>query len=78
MLFDDLVRAELEDALKPEVEKLLILKRTASEIGITPRIQIFNDYIDKTMPEIKEIAEGIFEEKQKWEPLDGAFLMMIG
>lgn len=78
MLFDALVQAELEDTLKPEVEKLLILKRTVSEIGMTHRIQIFNDYIDKTMPEIKEIAEGIFEEKQKWEPLDRAFLRMVG
>ena len=53
MLFDELLDAVLEDALRPEVEKLLILKKSVPEIGLTPRIQLFNDYIDKSMPEIK-------------------------
>ena len=78
MLFDELLDAVLEDALRPEVEKLLILKKSVPEIGLTPRIQLFNDYIDKSMPEIKEIAESIYEGKHNWEPLDRVFSEMIG
>ena len=78
MLFDELLDAVLEDALRPEVEKLLILKKSVPEIGLTPRIQLFNDYIDKSMPEIKEIAESIYEGKHNWEPLDQVFSEMIG
>ena len=78
MLFDELIDAVLEDVLRPEVEKLLILKKTVPEIGLTPRIQLFNDYIDKSMPEIKEIAESIYEGKHHWEPLDQVFSEMIG
>ena len=78
MLFDELLDAVLEDALRPEVEKLLVLKKSVPEIGLTPRIQLFNDYIDKSMPEIKEIAESIYEGKHTWEPLDQVFCEMIG
>jgi len=78
MLFDELLDAVLEEALRPEVEKLLILKKSVPEIGLTPRIQLFNDYIDKSMPEIKGIAESIYEVKHNWEPLDQVFSEMIG
>lgn len=78
MLFDELLDAVLEDVLRPEIEKLLVLKKSVPEIGLTPRIQLFNDYIDKSMPEIKEIAESIYESKHNWEPLDQVFNEMIG
>lgn len=78
MLFEELLDAELEDSLRPEVEKLLILKKSMSEIGLTPRIQLFNDYIDKSMPEMKKIAECIYEGKHNWEPLDQVFNEIIG
>ena len=77
MLFDELLDAVLEEVLRLEVDKLLILKKSVPEIGLTPRIQLFNDYIEKTMQEIKEAAEKVYEEKSDWEPLDRTFLKVL-
>ena len=77
MLFDELVEAQLEDALKPELQKLLEMKKTMSELGMAPKIQIFNDYIEREIPVIKEMAEGIEEKKVDWLPLNELFLHIV-
>ena len=77
MLFDELVEAQLEEELKPELVKLLEMKKTMSELGMAPRIQVFNDYIEREMPEIKEMAEGIEEKKVDWLFLNELFLRIV-
>ena len=53
MLFDELVDAELDEKLRPELNRLLEMKKTLPEMGMAPKVQIFNDYIEKVMPDIK-------------------------
>lgn len=77
MLFDDLVEAELEDELRPELIRLLELKKTLPEMGMAPRIQIMNDYIERVMPEIKTIAETIEDNKLEWSAINDLFLRMV-
>lgn len=77
MLFDDLVEAELEDELRPELTRLLELKKTLPEMGMVPRIQIMNDYIERVMPEIKTIAETIEDNSLEWSALNDLFLRMV-
>lgn len=77
MLFDDLVEAELEDELRSELTRLLELKKTLPEMGMAPRIQIMNDYIERVMPEIKGIAETIEDNVSDWVPLNTLFLRMV-
>lgn len=77
MLFDELVEAELEDELRPELDKLLALKKCMPEMGMAPKIQIFNDYIERTMPEIKGIATGIEDKRVEWDKLNEFFIRMI-
>lgn len=77
MLFDELVEAELEDELKPELDKLLKLKKCMPEIGMIPKIQIFNDYIEKNLQEIKEIAAEIEEKRVDWEMLNALFINFV-
>ena len=77
MLFDDLVEAELEEQLKPELTRLLELKKTLPEMGMAPRIQIMNDYIERVMPEIKSIAETMEDNVSDWESLNALFLRMV-
>ena len=77
MLFDELVEAELEDELKPELDKLLKLKKCMPEIGMIPKTQIFNDYIEKNLQEIKEIAAGIEEKRVDWEMLNALFINFV-
>ena len=47
------------------------------ELGMAPKIQIFNDYIEREMPVIKEMAEGIEEKKVDWLPLNELFLHIV-
>lgn len=77
MLFQELIDTELEDELKPDVERLLEIKRRMPEIGEAPKIQSINDYIEKTLPEIKEIANSLEENKVVWNDLNQLFLRMI-
>lgn len=77
MLFDDLVEAELEDELRLELTRLLELKKTLPEMGMAPRIQIMNDYIERVMPEIKGIAETTEDNVSDWVPLNTLFLRMV-
>lgn len=77
MLFDDLVEAELEDELRSELTRLLELKKTLPEMGMAPRIQIMNDYIERVMPEIKTIAETIEDNKLEWSAINDLFLRMV-
>ena len=46
VLFDDLVKAELEDEIRPELERLLEMKKTLPEMGMASKIQIMNEYIE--------------------------------
>lgn len=77
MLFDELVEAELEDDLKEEVEKLLVLKKTLPEMGMAPKVQALNDYIDKMLPEIREAAEEIEGNVPDWDALNRLFIEII-
>lgn len=54
MLFSELMREELDAALKSEVDRLLKMKREFPEMGVAPRVQILNDYIECTMEMIKK------------------------
>ena len=77
MLFDELVEAELESRLMPELDKLLTLKRTLLEMGLAPRVDLFNEYIERTMPEIKQVAEREVESAVEWTALNELFLPIL-
>lgn len=77
MLFDELVEAELDERLLPELNRLLELKKTLLEMGMAPKVQIFNDYIEKIMPEIKDAAEKIEDTEKDWGTLNELFLQFV-
>lgn len=77
MLFDDLVEAELEDELRPELMRLLELKKTLPEMGLAPQIPIMNDYFERVIPEIKSIADEIEDVPSDWGRLNDLFLRML-
>ena len=77
MLFDELVDEELDENLRPELNRLLEMKKTLPEMGMAPKVQVFNDYIEKVMPEIKEAAELIEETEKDWKFLNELFLQFI-
>ena len=53
MLFSDLVDAELEPHMQPIINQLLEKKSNTPEIGEGKRIDALNEYIDKTLGQLK-------------------------
>lgn len=47
MLFSELMNECLDDELKPEINRLLEIKKQTSELGKGKRIDVINDYIGK-------------------------------
>ena len=78
MLFRELVDAELDESLKPAVERLLDLKMNAPEIKEITRVDEINAYLDRTIEELKvEIAAFPAEHKADWAPLNKLFLQTL-
>lgn len=78
ILFHALMEAELEEYLKPAVERLLDLKMNAPEIKEIPKVQEINDYLDRTIDSLKEeIAAFPAEHRADWAPLNALFLKTI-
>lgn len=78
MLFSELMEAELDPALLPEVNRLLGLKKNAPEIKTIPRIESINRYLDRSIEEVRaRIADLPEEEMPGWEELDQLFLLQL-
>lgn len=77
MLFDELVEAELDMELYPELSRLLEMKKNMPEMGLAPKIDVFNDYIERVIPEIKLLAESQEETSVMWNPLNQLFLRIL-
>ena len=46
-------------------------------MGMAPKVQALNDYIDKMLPEIKEAAEEIEGNVSEWDALNELFMEVI-
>lgn len=57
MLFDDLVKAELPEVLRPAVEELIDIKKNTPEIGNGARIPELDSFINEQLESIKEWAD---------------------
>ena len=79
MLFSELVEAELDPALKPEVDYLLDLKINAPERKIIPRIDAVNRYLDENIESLELALAKLPEEPlNDWFELNKLFLKGIG
>lgn len=77
MLFEELLEAELEEELKPELDRLLAVKKTLPEMGKAPKIPAIDAYIQQKLPEIKVLAEEIEGKASEWDVLNELFLRMV-
>ena len=78
MLFSELAASELDESLKPAVDLLLDIKMNAPEIKEIPRENEINDYLDRTIEELKgDIAAFPAEHRADWTPLNELFLKMV-
>ena len=78
MLFSELAEAELDDALKPAVNRLLDIKMNTPEVKEIPRVCEINDYLDQSIENLRnEIAIFNIEHRADWAPLNELFLKTV-
>ena len=77
MLFSELMNECLDDELKPEINRLLEIKKQTSELGKGKRIDVINDYIEKELAEIEKKADMIENKYNNWEILNKIFLEIL-
>ena len=53
------------------------MKQELPEMGLAPRIQILNDYIESSIDMIKKKADEIPAKNQNWELLNRYFLSLF-
>ena len=79
MLFSELMDVCLDEALVPAVTDLLRLKMETPEIGLGPRIDVINGYLDASIEEIDHLIQEIpSDEKVTWDELNRLFLKTVG
>ena len=78
MLFEELVKAELDDDMKPIVEMLTDLKVNSPEKAYGERIEELNNYININLERLNSAAENMPSDKIKdWQLLNEAFLYAL-
>lgn len=79
MLFSELAEACLNEALVPAVTNLLRLKMETPELGVGPRIDIINDYLDASIEEVDQLIQALPQDnKATWDELNLLFLKIVG
>ena len=79
MLFSTLADACLDEALVPAVTDLLRLKMETPEIGLGPRIDVINDYLDTSIEEVEQLIQTLpGDERVTWDELNHIFLDILG
>ena len=78
MLFTELMEAELPPDLRPDMERLLELKKNAPEVKLIPRIDSINRYLDESIEEIQSRIVQLPEDPcHDWEELNRLFLSQL-
>ena len=78
MLFSELMDAELDSAILPDVNRLLDLKMNAPEIKTIPKIDSINHYLDSSIEEVRSRIVQLPEDgNHGWEELDQLFLSQL-
>lgn len=78
MLFSELMEAEFNPVLLPDVNRLLDLKMNAPEIKTIPKIESINRYLDSSLEEVRSRIVQLPEDANHgWEELDQLFLSQL-
>lgn len=78
VLFSDLVKYELEENMRPVVNRLIELKIHTPELGTGQRIEVLNEYIEKNIKNIQADIETRETKRNDWEDLDRLFFRIVG
>ncbi len=72
------MEAELPEELTGEVNRLLELKMNSPEVKLIPRISVINDYLDKSITDIKSMVKSMDDSTTPdWDELNEMFLQEV-
>ena len=78
MLFSELVETQLEQEMRPVVDDLLRRKMKTPEIGLVPRIEPLNVFIEQNLNALRAQIEALPPGEQKgWRELNELFLSVV-
>ena len=77
MLFSELMEAELEDDLKPEAERLLVMKKEMGEMELVPKIPKINEYVEANLEKFKKLADDMPKKETAWDSLNHYFQSLL-
>ena len=78
MLFTELLDACLDDSVRKDVDRLLVLKMENPEVRDIPRIDALNAYLNRSLFEIEEMVRALpSSHPPAWEELNEFFLKQI-
>lgn len=78
MLFSELAESQLEEPLRPVTEELVRIKTTSLETAYGERIDILNEYIERSLTEIKDLLHNMDKsECCSWERLNKVFRELV-
>ena len=78
MLFSTLADACLDKSMIPAVNELLRRKMETPELGLDPRIDVINNYLEASLEEIDQLIQTIpSDERVSWDELNRLFLRTL-
>ena len=79
MLFSELMEAELDPSIRPDVDRLLDLKMNSPELKLIPRVSVLSEYMDACILEIERQLEHMKDSpRSNWNELNRIFYEVIG
>lgn len=79
VLFDDLLKMEIEPALRTVIGKLLEIKKVTTEGEYNPHIPKIRDFIQEELPRQKAICDSLPDDRNtNWKALNDCFAKAIG
>jgi len=79
VLFDDLLKMEIEPDLRAAIGRLLEIKKVTTEGELNPHIPEIKDFIQSELPRQKIICESLPDDrKEDWAALNSCFAKIIG
>lgn len=77
MLFSELMEAELEEDLKPETERLLVMKKEMDEMELVPGSRKINAYVELNLEKFKKLADDMPKTETSWDSLNHYFQSLL-
>lgn len=78
VLFDDLLKLNLPDTLRQEIDKLLTIKKITKEVDLNPQIPVIQEYIANELVKQKELANTTEDDHNKdWTALNELFFDIV-